>query len=201
MRLPLAVDLAAASTAATQSTYSPGCVVQKFSSTCSLFPPAPSRNGFQLIACKASKMGDGTLHTDEQLRRMTHAPTRVRFQFRQDAEGELQVYGIHTKATGDDSVRTVQAKWNVDKTAIEANLNGITILWTRRRGALGSLEPLIYPDNSDARLGTILVHPIPDSTDSQIEGLPGEDITTDDCIVVPGRYGPEVDVRGVCSAV
>ncbi|MFS2158275.1 colicin E3/pyocin S6 family cytotoxin [Pseudomonas sp. Pseusp122] len=137
-----------------------------------------------ILGMLPAKMGDGTLHTDDQLRRMSRAPTRVRFQFRRDTEGELQVYGIHTKASGDDSVRTVQATWNADKTAMEAKLNGITILWTPRDSRLGSMPPLIYPEASDARLGTILVHPIPDDTDSQIEGLPGEDITTDDCIVV-----------------
>jgi hypothetical protein len=131
-----------------------------------------------------SKMGDGTLHTDTQLRSMTRVPTRVRFQFRRDAEGALQVYGIHTTASGDDTVRTVQATWNADKTALEAKLNDITILWTPQRGPLGQMPPLIYPDSSGERLGTILVHPIPDNTDSQIEGLPGEDITTDDCILV-----------------
>ncbi|MVV47079.1 S-type Pyocin [Pseudomonas sp. PB120] len=131
-----------------------------------------------------TKMADGTLHTDTQLRSMTHAPTRVRFQFRRDAEGVLQVYGIHTTASGDDTVRTVQATWNADKTALEAKLNGITILWTPQRGPLGQMPPLIYPDSSGEQLGTILVHPIPDNTDSQIDGLPGEDITTDDCILV-----------------
>ena len=131
-----------------------------------------------------SKMGDGTLHTDEQLRTMTQATTRVRFQFRRDAEGVLQVYGIHTGASGDDSVRTVQVKWNATKTAMEATLNGLTILWTPQRGPLGLMPPLTYPDNSGAHLGTILVHPIADGIDSQIEGLPGENITTDDCILV-----------------
>ncbi|WP_070414821.1 S-type pyocin domain-containing protein [Pseudomonas lundensis] len=57
-----------------------------------------------------TKMGDGTLHTDEQLRRMSKATTRVRFQFRRDAEGVLQIYGIHTGTSGDDSVRIVQVK-------------------------------------------------------------------------------------------
>jgi hypothetical protein len=137
-----------------------------------------------------AKMGDGTLYTDEQLRNMSRAPTRVRFQFRRDAEGVLQVYGIHTTASGDDTVRTVQATWNADKTAIEAHLNGITLLWTPRRGPLGEMPPLIYPDNGGAQLGNILVHPIPEGTDSQIEGFPGEDITADDCIVVfPDRTG------------
>ncbi|WP_349971316.1 S-type pyocin domain-containing protein [Pseudomonas caspiana] len=137
-----------------------------------------------ILGMLPTKMGDGTLYTDEQLRNMTRAPTRVRFQFRQDAEGVLQVYGIHTGPTGDDSVRTVQAAWNADQTALEAKLNGITILWTPKRGPLGEMPPLIYPENSGEQLGTILVHPIPENTDSQIEGFPGEDITTDDCIVV-----------------
>ncbi|VVP89589.1 colicin E3/pyocin S6 family cytotoxin [Pseudomonas fluorescens] len=131
-----------------------------------------------------AKMGDGTLYTDDQLRGLERAPTRVRFQFRRDVEGALKVYGIHSSASGDDTVRTVQVTWNADKTAMEGKLNGITIIWTPRLGPLGEMPPLIYPDDSGARLGTILVHPIPDNTDSQIEGLPGEDITSDDCILV-----------------
>ncbi|PKA71245.1 S-type pyocin [Pseudomonas baetica] len=130
-----------------------------------------------------TRMGDGTLHTDEQLRRMSRAPTRVRFQFRHDAEGVMQVYGIHSGASGDDSVRTVNVEWNSDKTAMEAKLNGITILWTPQRGPLGSMPPLVYPEHGE-QLNTILVHPIPENTDTQIEGLPGEDITAEDCILV-----------------
>ena len=143
-----------------------------------------------ILGMLPTKMGDGTLHTDDQLRTMDRATTRVRFQFRHDAEGVLQVYGIHTGASGDDSVRTVQVKWNAAKTALEAELNGITLLWTPQNGRLGHMPPLVYPDNSGAQLGTILVHPIPEDSDSQIEGLPGEDITTDDCILVfPAESG------------
>jgi hypothetical protein len=130
-----------------------------------------------------TRMGDGTLHTDEQLRSMSRASTRVRFQFRRDAEGVMQVYGIHSGASGDDSVRTVKVEWNSDKTAMEARLNGITILWTPQRGPLGSMPPLVYPEHGE-QLNTILVHPIPENTDTQIEGLPGEDITAEDCILV-----------------
>ncbi|MDZ3828481.1 S-type pyocin domain-containing protein [Pseudomonas monsensis] len=130
-----------------------------------------------------TRMGDGTLHTDEQLRRMSRAATRVRFQFRRDAEGVMQVYGIHSGASGDDSVRTVKVEWNSNKTAMEAKLNGITILWTPQRGPLGSMPPLVYPEHGE-QLNTILVHPIPENTDTQIEGLPGEDITAEDCILV-----------------
>lgn len=130
-----------------------------------------------------TRMGDGTLHTDEQLRRMSRAATRVRFQFRRDAEAVMQVYGIHSGASSDDSVRTVKVEWNTDKTAMEAKLNGITILWTPQRGPLGSMPPLVYPERGE-QLNTILVHPIAENTDSQIEGLPGEDMTAEDCILV-----------------
>lgn len=137
-----------------------------------------------ILGMLPSKMGDGTLYSDEELRNLTRAPSRVRFQFRQDADGVMQVYGIHSKETGDESVRIVHATWNADKTVIEAKLNGITILWTPRSGPLGEMPPLTYPDDTGKQLGNILVHPIPENTDSEIEGLPGEDITLDDCIVV-----------------
>jgi len=140
--------------------------------------------GIFVLGMLPAKMGDGTLYTDDQLRSLTRTTTRVRFQFRRDADGVLQVYGIHTGPSGDDTVRTVHATWNADKTAMEAKLNGITILWFPQRGRLGHMPPQIYPDNSGEQLGTLLVHPIPEGTDSQIEGLPGEDITADDCILV-----------------
>jgi hypothetical protein len=137
-----------------------------------------------ILGMLPSKMGDGTLYTDDELRGMTRAPSRVRFQFRQDADGVMQVYGIHSRENGDESVRIVHATWNADKTAMEAKLNGITILWTPKSGPLGEMQPEPYPDNSGAHLGNILVHPIPENTDSEIEGFPGENITLDDCIVV-----------------
>lgn len=142
-----------------------------------------------ILGMLPTRMGDGTLHTDEQLRNMSRATTRVRFQFRRDAERVMQVYGIHTGASGDDSVRTVKVEWNSDKTAMEAKLNGITILWTPQRGPLGSMPPLVYPEHGQP-LSTILVHPIPTNGDSQIEILPGEDITAEDCILVfPAETG------------
>lgn len=142
-----------------------------------------------ILGMLPTRMGDGTLHTDEQLRSISRATTRVRFQFRRDAEGVMQVYGIHTGASGDDSVRTVKVEWNSDKTAMEAKLNGITILWTPQRGPLGAMPPLVHPEHGEP-LSTILVHPIAANTDSQIEILPGEDITAEDCILVfPAETG------------
>lgn len=137
-----------------------------------------------ILGMLPAKLADGTFYTDDQLRNLSHATTRVRFQFRRDAEGLLQVYGIHSTASGDDSVRIVQVKWNADKTALEAELNGITILWTPQHGRLGSIPPLVYPEPIAGQLGSILVHPIAEGVDSQLDGLPGEDITADDGILV-----------------
>jgi hypothetical protein len=135
-----------------------------------------------------AQMGDGTLYNDDDLRLVSHAPTRVRFQFRRDAEGVIQVYGIHTGPSGDDSVRTVQVKWNATKTVLEADLNGITILWTPS-GRL-AIPPLVHPEQRSSD-PIILVHPIPENTDSVLEGYPaGEDVETDDCILVfPANTG------------
>ena len=142
-----------------------------------------------ILGMLPARMGDGTLYTDEQLRTLPHATTRVRFQFRRDIDGVMQIYGIHTGVSGDDSVRTVKVELNNDKTAMEAKLNGITILWTPQRGPLGSMPPLVYPEHGEP-LSTILVHPIAANTDSQIEILPGEDITAEDCILVfPAETG------------
>jgi hypothetical protein len=79
-------------------------------------------------------------------------------------------------------VRTVQVKWNATKTVLEADLNGITILWTPS-GPL-AIPPLVHPEQR-SNDPIILVHPIPENSDSAIEVYPGgEDVETDDCILV-----------------
>jgi hypothetical protein len=136
-----------------------------------------------LLALWPTSMGDSTL-TAEQLRRMTVAPTRVRFQFRRDAEGIMRVYGIHTSATsGMDSVPVVEVDWNKYRSAMEAKLNGITIIWTPNNGPVVQ-APTTYPGVTDA-LANILVHPVAEDTDSQIEIYPAsDDLTWQDCILV-----------------
>lgn len=59
-------------------------------------------------------MGDGTLYTDDELRNLTQATTRVRFQLRGDAEGDLQIYGIHSK--GEFDVETGTQTKSADST-------------------------------------------------------------------------------------
>ena len=136
-----------------------------------------------LLAFWPSSIGDSTL-TEEQLRSMTMAPTRVRFQFRRDAEGIMRVYGLHTSATsGMDSVPVVDVDWNQDRSAMEAKLNGITIIWTPNNGPVVQ-APTTYPGVTNA-LENILVHPVAEDTDSQIEIYPAsDDLTWQDCILV-----------------
>lgn len=136
-----------------------------------------------LIALWPTSMGDSTL-TEEQLRGMTMAPTRVRFQFRRDAAGIMRVYGIHTSATsGMDSVPVVDVHWNKDRSAMEAKLSGITIIWTPNNGPVVQ-APTTYPGVTN-ELANILVHPVAEGTDTQIEVYPGsDDLTWQDIILV-----------------
>lgn len=136
-----------------------------------------------LLALWPTRMGDATL-SEEQLREMMVAPTRVRFQFRRDADGIMRIYGIHTSATsGMDRVPVLNARWNADYSALEAVLDGITIVWTPNSGPVAQ-APTSYPGVTEA-LNNILVHPVAEGTDSQIEVYPGsEDLTWQDCILV-----------------
>jgi len=135
-----------------------------------------------LLALWPTKMGDSTL-TEEQLRGMMVAPTRVRFQFHRDAGGIMRVYGIHTSATsGMDSVPVVN-QWRQVGSAMEAQLDGITIIWTPNDGPVVQ-APTTYPGVTDA-LENILVHPVAEGTDSQLEIYPAsDDMTWQDCILV-----------------
>ncbi|HBO4049210.1 S-type pyocin domain-containing protein [Pseudomonas aeruginosa] len=135
-----------------------------------------------LLALWPTSMGDATL-TEEQLRGMMVAPTRVRFQFRRDAEGIMRVYGIHTSAaSGMDSVPVV-SQWRQIGSAMEAQLNGVTIIWTPNEGPVVQ-APTTYPGVTDA-LENILVHPVAEGTDSQLEIYPtSDDMTWQDCILV-----------------
>lgn len=140
--------------------------------------------GTLLLALWPRDIGDSTLYTAEQLAMMSAAATRVRFQFRKAPDGSIQVYGLHTSAlSGLSSVPAVEAKWNPNTSAMEAQLEGgITITWTPNKGPLPS-EPLIFPIPTEP-VETLLVHPIPDQLDTEIEVYPaGDDITWQDVIL------------------
>lgn len=129
-----------------------------------------------LLAFWPRDMGDSTLYTPEQLAGMRLASTRVRFQFRQDESGELRVYGIHTKPeSGVDRVPVAPARWNADKSATVAVLDGITITWTPNNGPVVN-APSPYP-GAPEQLDNLFVHPIPLGQDTGVTHYPGRDAT------------------------
>lgn len=146
---------------------------------------ASSALNVMLLAFWPRDIGDSTLYTAEQLAGMRSASTRVRFQFRQDESGELRVYGIHTKPErGADRVPVAHARWNADKSAMVAVLDGISITWTPNNGPVVNV-PSPYPGRPE-RLDNLFVHPIAAGQDSAISHYPGrdaEDVTWQDTII------------------
>ena len=142
-----------------------------------------------LLALWPSQIGDSTF-SEEELRSMMVAPTRVRFQFRKDESGVMRVYGIHTSASsGADRVPVAYAAWSPDRGVMEADLNGVTITWSPNDGPIAN-APTNYPGVTD-ELDNIMVHPIDEDTDSQIEVYPAsDDVTWQDTILVfPAESG------------
>ena len=146
---------------------------------------ASSALNLVLLAFWPRDIGDSTLYTPEQLEGMRLASTRVRFQFRQDESGELSVYGLHTQpGSGADRVPVAQARWNVDKSAMVAVLDGISITWTPNHGPLVN-APSPYP-GAQERLDNLFVHPIAVGQDSAISHYPGREaneVTWQDTII------------------
>ncbi|SEN55709.1 S-type Pyocin [Pseudomonas sp. ok272] len=140
---------------------------------------------YVLLALWPRDIGDATLYTPEQLEHLRLADTRVRFQFRRDEAGAMQVYGLHTKAgSGAERVPVTHATWNADKSAMVAVLDGISITWTPNDGPVVTV-PTPYPD-APPQLDNLLVHPIPQGRDTQISHYPGheaEDLTWQDTII------------------
>lgn len=98
-----------------------------------------------LLAMTPTQLGDDSFYSEEQLRELRAATTRVRFQFRRDSQGVLQIHGIHTSAqSGQDSVPVIKARWNADKNAMQAHLGTLTITWTPHNGPVIT-APTPYP--------------------------------------------------------
>ncbi|MEF9671668.1 S-type pyocin domain-containing protein [Pseudomonas sp. PCH446] len=140
-------------------------------------PVAHSALNVVLLALWPRDIGDSTLYTPEQLASMSSASTRVRFQFRRDAAGDMQVYGLHTRpGSGTDRVPVTQARWNISKSAMIADLDGLSITWTPNDGPVVNV-PTPYPGRPE-RLDNLLVHPIPVGQETQLTHYPDRTPTT-----------------------
>ncbi|MEF9673783.1 S-type pyocin domain-containing protein [Pseudomonas sp. PCH446] len=130
-----------------------------------------------LLAFWPRTIGDATLYSPEQLASLRSASTRVRFQFRRDEVGEMRVYGLHTRPdSGTDRVPVTQARWNAGKSAMVADLDGISITWTPNNGPMVNV-PTPYPGTPE-RLDNLLVHPIPAGQETQLAHYPDRRPTT-----------------------
>ncbi|MGY4817347.1 S-type pyocin domain-containing protein [Pseudomonas chlororaphis subsp. piscium] len=142
-----------------------------------------------LLAMTPTLLGDDSFYSEEQLRELRAATTRVRFQFRRDSQGALQIHGIHTSAqSGQDSVPVIKAHWNADHNAMQAHLGTLTITWTPHNGPVIT-APTPYPGVTD-ELANIMVHPIAEGGDSQLQGAPLDEFKVEDCIITfPANSG------------
>ena len=140
-------------------------------------------SGAFIMAFWPSDMGDGTLYTDEQLQAMSRAATRVRFRFIEDEQGRMQVYGIHTSAaSGMDSVPVVQARQE-GSAVVAAIPGGPTLTWyPDGRGEVPDASSY-YPERDGLEVSNILVRPIPDAPDAELETFPASGDELEDCII------------------
>jgi len=140
-------------------------------------------SGAFIMAFWPSDMGDGTLYTDEQLQAMSRAATRVRFRFIEDEQGRMQVYGIHTSAvSGMDSVPVVQARQE-GSAVVAAIPGGPTLTWyPDGRGEVPDASSY-YPERDGLEVSNILVRPIPDAPDAELETFPASGDELQDCII------------------
>ncbi|MGL4928527.1 MAG: S-type pyocin domain-containing protein [Plesiomonas shigelloides] len=137
-----------------------------------------------------SELGDGTLYTDEQLRAMSRAITRVRFRFIEDDQGKMQVYGIHTSAaSGMDSVPVINARQE-GSAVVAAVPGGPTLTWYPDSSGEIPDASTNYPDSSGMEVENIWVRPIPDAPDAELETFPVSSGELDDCIITfPASLG------------
>jgi hypothetical protein len=130
-----------------------------------------------------SQLADGTLYSDEQLRAMSRAATRVRFRFIEDEQGKMQVYGIHTSAaSGMDSVPVIHARQ--EGSAVVAVVpQGPTLTWYPDSSGEIPDASSYYPDKDGMEISNIWVRPIPDAPDAELETFPASGGELDDCII------------------
>ncbi|MFP1905563.1 S-type pyocin domain-containing protein [Lonsdalea quercina] len=125
------------------------------------------------------------------------ATTRVRFFWRPDIHGNMQVYGVHTgEGTPYEGVRVANMVWKPEQSRYEftpaPGVDGPKITWTPANPE-GS-EPLSQTETPVAPIDqpTILVHPIPDGTEETTTPpfpMPDEHDFNDWILVFPADSG------------
>lgn len=125
-----------------------------------------------LLAFWPSKLGDGTLYTEEELREMTEAAIRVRFHLHVDATGNLRVAGYHVNdSTGyKDRVPVAHAELKGENFEVVVD-DDFTLVWYPDDSGHRPVVSIEYPADSGIDPYSILVTPIQD--DGQEHSPPG----------------------------
>lgn len=125
-----------------------------------------------LLALWPSKLGDGTLYTEEELREMTEAAIRVRFHLHVDATGNLRVAGYHVNdSTGyKDRVPVAHAELKGENFEVVVD-DDFTLVWYPDDSGHRPIVSTEYPADSDIDPYSILVTPIQE--DGQEHSPPG----------------------------
>ncbi|ECG8572478.1 type VI secretion system tip protein VgrG [Salmonella enterica subsp. diarizonae] len=125
------------------------------------------------------------------------ATTRVRFFWRQDEQGNMRVYGVHTgEGTPYEGVRTANMVWNSENNRYEFTpahgADGPLITWTPERPEGSDLPSHTGSDIRPIDQATILVTPIPDGKDEYTTPpfpVPEERDLNDYILVFPADSG------------
>ena len=125
------------------------------------------------------------------------ATTRVRFFWRQDEQGNMRVYGVHTgEGTPYEGVRTANMVWNSEHNQYEFTpahgADGPLITWTPERPEGSDLPSHTGSDIKPIDQATILVTPIPDGKDEYTTPpipVPDERDLNDYILVFPADSG------------
>jgi len=125
-----------------------------------------------LLALWPSRLGDGTLYTEEELLEMVEATTRVRFHLHVDATGNLRVAGYHVnESTGyKDRVPVAHAQRVGENFEVVVD-DDFTLVWYPDESGHRLLTSTEYPADSGIDPYSILVTPIQE--DGQEHSPPG----------------------------
>ncbi|RON45219.1 S-type pyocin domain-containing protein [Pseudomonas frederiksbergensis] len=165
----------------------------------------------------SSSLGDSSLYTEDQLRSLKQARTRVRLHIEQQADGTLKGYGYNTQKRGEWEMIPVVGFVVQDAKQVADFGDGVTLIWTPAvdpsstsgipplEGAPQAPQIWIYPPTEQA--DNIIVSPIyPDEYKDFILVFPAGSGIQPLYIVISARHSPGTvtgqgqDVSGIWLA-
>ena len=131
-----------------------------------------------LVAMMPGRLNDGEQDFIDRMRlsQMSEAPTRVRFSWENDVNGNPEPHGWHTPP-GKDMVRVRKMQWNNNREAYTFTTeeeNPVTIIWTPEQS--GTNKPWNTGNQTPPRLpSSVVVDPLPENTKITTTSNPSPD--------------------------